>query len=113
MTMRGVGFATGSSSFMAAKPTQPTSPRYRLDAVALTLFAAGLLLFAAVASYRPLSGGANWLGGPGDDAAALLVEPLGWAVAAFLAGWFALVGLLVVNRSPARLAVRVLGWAVL
>jgi len=98
---------------MAARTTQPTAPRYRLDAVALTLFAAGLLLTAAVASYRPLSGGANWLGYPGDDAAALLVDPLGWAVGVFLAGWFVLAGLLVVNRSPVRLAVRAAGWAVL
>jgi S-DNA-T family DNA segregation ATPase FtsK/SpoIIIE len=111
--MRGVTFVTGGVCFMAAKPTQPTSPRYRLDAVALTLFAAGLLLAAAVASCRPLSGGANWLGEPGDDAAALLVEPLGWAATVFLAGWFVLAGLMVANRSPRRLAVRVAGWAVL
>jgi S-DNA-T family DNA segregation ATPase FtsK/SpoIIIE len=111
--MRGVTFATEGSSFMAAKTTQPTSPRYRLDAVALTLFVVGVLLVAAVASYRPLSGSANWLGDIGDDAAALLVEPLGWAAAVFLAGWFVVAGLLVVNRSPARLAARVTGWAVL
>jgi S-DNA-T family DNA segregation ATPase FtsK/SpoIIIE len=98
---------------MPAKSTQPTAPRYRLDAVALTLFAAGMLLVAAIASYRPLTGGANWLGELGDDAAALVVEPLGWAAGVFLTGWFVLAGLMVVDRSPRRLAVRSLGWTTL
>jgi DNA segregation ATPase FtsK/SpoIIIE, S-DNA-T family len=98
---------------MPAKPAPPPLPRFRLDAVALTLFAAGALLTAAVASCRPLTGSANLFGDTGDEAASLLVEPLGWAVGVFLAGWFVLAGLLVVNRSPTRLAVRSLGWAVL
>jgi DNA segregation ATPase FtsK/SpoIIIE, S-DNA-T family len=98
---------------MPAKPDQPTTPRFRLDAVALTLFAAGGLLAVAVGSYRPLAGTENVLGGMGDEAAALLVDPLGWAVAVFLAGWFVLTGLLVVTRSPVRLAARLLGWMVL
>ena len=42
-----------------------------------------------------------------------MVDPLGWAVAVFLAGWFALTGLLVVNRSPRRFGVRFAGWAIL
>jgi S-DNA-T family DNA segregation ATPase FtsK/SpoIIIE len=98
---------------MPAKSVGPTPPRFRLDAVALTLLAAGGLLAAAVATYRPLAGRDNLFGSFGDDAAALLVDPLGWGVAVLLAGWFAVVGLMVVNRSPVRLGVRILGWVVL
>ncbi len=98
---------------MSAKPEEPIAPRFRLDAVALTLFAAGGLLATAVASYRPLSGSENIFGEYGDEAAAMLVDTLGWASVVFLGAWFVLAGLLVVNRSPLRFTVRVLGWAVL
>src|SRR5437868_2075856 len=94
-------------------PKTPPPPRWRLDAVVLTLFAVGGLLAAAVASYRPLSGGSNLLGGYGDDAARLLVDPLGWATVVLLAGWFVVGGLLVVTRSPVRLSLRGGGWLIL
>jgi S-DNA-T family DNA segregation ATPase FtsK/SpoIIIE len=94
-------------------PKSPLPSRWRLDAVALTLFAVGGLLAAAVGSYRPLSGGPNLLGGYGDDVARLLVDPLGWAAVVFLAGWFVVAGLVVVTRSPARLSIRSAGWLVL
>src|SRR5262245_3675284 len=113
MTMRRVRSRPGVPHRMPAKSAQSKPPRYRLDAVALTLFAAGACLTVAVASYRPFAGRPNLLAGPGDEAAAMLVEPLGWAVAVFLAGWFAVAGLLVVNRSPVRVAVRLLGWGLL
>jgi S-DNA-T family DNA segregation ATPase FtsK/SpoIIIE len=92
---------------------KPPAPKRRLDAVALTLFAAGAALAAAVGSCRALAGGPNLLGGPGEFVAELLVEPLGWAAAVFLAAWFVLAGLLVVNRSWGRFAVRAAGWVVL
>ncbi len=98
---------------MPSKPTGATTPSYRLDAVALALLVSGGLLTASVASYRPLTGTDNWLGPVGDDVAVLLVDPLGWGVAVFLAGWFAWTGLFVVNRSPGLLAVRLLGWVLL
>jgi S-DNA-T family DNA segregation ATPase FtsK/SpoIIIE len=89
--------------------------RYRVDAVVITLFAAGLILAAAIASYRPLAvaGSHGFLGALGDDVAALVVEPLGWGAVVFLLGWFAITGLLVVSRSPVRLGTRLSGWAVL
>ena len=80
--------------------------RFRVDAVVLTLFAAGVLLTTAVVTYRPIARAASLFGALGDDVAALLVDPFGWAALAFLAGWFVLTGLLVVNRSPARVGVR-------
>jgi S-DNA-T family DNA segregation ATPase FtsK/SpoIIIE len=92
---------------------KPAPARWRLDAVALTLFAVGAMLAAAVGSSRPLTGGPNLLAGVGEFAAAMLVEPLGWGAVAFLAGWFAVAGLLVVTRSPGRIAVRLVGWVVL
>lgn len=98
---------------MSAKTEEPSAPRFRLDAVALTLFVAGGVLAAAVATYRPLSGTANLFGEFGDRAAAVLVNALGWGAAVFLASWFVLAGLLVVSRSPVRLIVRLTGWAVL
>jgi S-DNA-T family DNA segregation ATPase FtsK/SpoIIIE len=87
--------------------------RYRVDAVVLMLFAAGLILAAAIASYRPLAGSGAFLAALGDDTAALLIDPLGWGVVVFLVGWFAITGLLVVNRSPVRLSARITGWLVL
>jgi S-DNA-T family DNA segregation ATPase FtsK/SpoIIIE len=99
---------------MPAKAVSPPTPRFRLDAVALALFALGGLLTAAIASYRPLTGEqGNLLGPVGSEVAELLMEPLGWAVLVFLAGWFVFTGLLVVTRSPVRLIVRLVGWAVL
>jgi S-DNA-T family DNA segregation ATPase FtsK/SpoIIIE len=98
---------------MPAKSSQPTSPRVRLDAVALTLFAAGVFLSLAIATSNPLTGGANLFGETGESAAGMLVEPLGLAVIVFLAGWFIFVSLLVVNRHPARLTARLLGWVLL
>jgi S-DNA-T family DNA segregation ATPase FtsK/SpoIIIE len=98
---------------MPAKSSQPTSPRFRLDAVALTLFVAGVLLSLAVASSHPMTGSANLFGETGESAAGLLVEPLGWATIVFLLGWFVFAGLLVVSRSPTRLIVRLLGWVLL
>src|SRR5262245_49349164 len=94
-------------------PEKNAPPRWRLDAIALTLFAAGGLLAAAVGTYAPLAGGPNVLGTLGDDLAELVVDPLGWAAVVFLAGWFVLAGLLVLTRNPARLAARFGGWAVL
>ncbi|MBA4186826.1 MAG: DNA translocase FtsK [Planctomycetaceae bacterium] len=99
---------------MSAKSEEPVvAPRFRLDAVALTLFTAGSLLALAVAGYRPLSGNDNLLGSFGDEAAAMLVDALGWATAVFLGAWFVLAGLLVVNRSPVRFTMRLMGWATL
>lgn len=95
-------------------PDKPSPvPRWRLDAVALTLLAAGVALAVAVGSGRPFTGGPNLLGSAGEKVAAFVIDPLGWAAVVFLAGWFAVVGLLVVNRSWPRVAVRVIGWAVL
>lgn len=87
--------------------------RYRVDAVVLTLFAAGLILAAAIASYRPFAGSSTFLASLGDDLATLLVDPLGWGVVVLLVGWFAIIGLLVVNRSPVRFSARITGWLVL
>ena len=97
---------------MPEKPP-PVPPRWRVDAVALTLLAAGGLLAAAVGTRRPPFPGPNLLGGPGDLAAAYLVDPLGWAAGVFLLGWFAVAGLLVVTRSPLRVTARLAGWIIL
>ncbi len=92
------------------EPRSP-QPRWRLDAVALTLLGVGLALAACVATYPPLTGGANPLGPAADDAAAWVVDALGLGAPAFLAGWFALVVLYVARRTWTRLAVRAAGWA--
>jgi len=98
---------------MPAKSTQPTPGRFRLDAVALTLFAVGGVLTAAVGCYTPISGSPNPLGETGDWLAALVIDSLGWAVTVFVAAWFIFAGLLVVTRSPLRIACRFLGWVIL
>src|SRR5579883_515281 len=98
---------------MAEKNTSSLQSRWRFDAVVVTLFALGGLLAAATCSARALSGEPNLFGSWGDRAAALLIEPLGWAAIVLLAGWFTLAGLLVVSRAPGRLLLRFIGWGVL
>src|SRR6266542_6493132 len=98
---------------MAEKKSSSLQSRWRFDAIAVTLFAVWALLAAAVASSRPFAGGSNAFGTWGEQAASWLVEPLGWAAMVLLAGWFALVALLVTSRKPGRLALRLGGWSVL
>jgi S-DNA-T family DNA segregation ATPase FtsK/SpoIIIE len=98
---------------MPAKSAQPTPSRFRLDAVVLTLFGAGGLLTVAIGWSRHISGSSNPFEEVGDWVAALVIDPLGWASILFLAAWFVLTGLLVVTRSPLRITVRFLGWAIL
>ena len=94
-----------------APSLQPPKP-WRADALAVTLFAVGTLLAIAVGSSRALTGGVNPLGVQGEAAAAWLLEPLGWAACVLLLGWFVVAGILVVNRTPGRLALRAFGWCV-
>jgi len=94
-------------------PEIPAPPRWRLDAVALTLLAAGAILAASVGSYSPLSGQDNLLGPAGDQAAAWLVNALGLGSYVLVAGWFAVVGLYVARRTWPRVAARAAGWVVL
>ncbi len=98
---------------MAEKNSPSLPPRWRPDAIAVTLLVAGGLLAVAVASSRALTGETNVFGPWGERAAGPLVEPLGWAALVLLAGWFAVAGLLVVNRKAGRLALRFAGWGVL
>lgn len=97
---------------MAEKNSTPLQPK-RVDAVVVTLVAAGAALAVAVGTSRALTGGANAFGAWGDRAASWLLEPLGWAAVALLAGWFAIAGLLVVTRAPGKLLMRFAGWGVL
>src|SRR5262245_25961660 len=98
---------------MAEKNSTSLRPRWRFDAVAVTLFAAGALMAAAVGSSHALTGGSNVFGPRGDRAAEWLIEPLGLGAIALLTGWFAIATLLVVNRTPWRLLLRLAGWCVL
>jgi S-DNA-T family DNA segregation ATPase FtsK/SpoIIIE len=88
-------------------------PRWRLDAVALILLAAGTALAVCVATYRPLTGLTNPLGPAGDDLAGWLVNALGVGATVLLVGWFALVALYAARRRWPRLLVRAAGWALL
>ncbi|QDU18356.1 DNA translocase FtsK [Urbifossiella limnaea] len=94
-------------------PDSPPTPRWRLDAVVLTLAAVGAALAVAVGSGEALAGGPNVFGAVGDSLAALVVEPLGWAAPVFLAGWFAVAAQLVLTRNPLRVVTRVTGWLIL
>ncbi len=98
---------------MAEKNSSALQPRWRLDAVAVTLLAVGALLAIAVVSSRALTGGPNAFGAWGERAAGWLTEPLGWAAAVLLTGWFAVGGVLVANRKVVPLALRLVGWSVL
>ena len=95
---------------MAEKPTES---RWRLDAVAYTLLGTGAVLAIALGTSRALTGNRNLLDGPGEFIAACVIEPLGWGSLTFLAGWFAVSMLIVVNRSPVRIGMRIAGWFLL
>ncbi len=98
---------------MAEKNSTSALPRWRFDAVAVTLFLSGALLAAALGSARILTGGSNLFGSWGEWLAVLLLEPFGWASFVLLAGWFVLTGLLILTRAPGRLLLRSAGWCVL
>ena len=98
---------------MPEKNVPSLQSRWRLDAIAVTLLAVGGLLTVALASSRALTGEANAFGAWGERAAGLLVEPLGWGAVALLAGWFAVAGVMVANRTAGRVALRLCGWTVL
>ncbi|MCZ2341929.1 MAG: DNA translocase FtsK [Bacteroidales bacterium] len=94
-------------------PASPVGPRWRLDAVALSLFLTAGTLAVAVGTYPPLSGTTNALGPIGDRVAASVLDAIGWAVLAALFGWVMLVGLYVAKGGPLRISIRTIGWCVL
>lgn len=98
---------------MAGKKQTELQPAWRADGVVLVLFACAAVLAVATVSARAISGGPNALGEWGDFAAGSLLEPLGWAAFALLAGWFAFAAHLVFTRSPLKLAQRLSGWLLL
>jgi len=97
--------------------------RRRFDLAAAVLFAALLLTALAVFShdpadtpgnvYPPRPDAANLLGVPGAWLAAALVDALGLAVHALLAGWFVFVLLLLLRRDLVTWSLRLAGWLVL
>ncbi|MFO0848129.1 MAG: DNA translocase FtsK [Gemmataceae bacterium] len=94
-------------------PDTPAPPRWRLDAVAVTLIAAWAAVAGSVLTYPPLTGLAPALGPAGSELAAALVNPLGIGVGVLLLGWAALVARYVAREGWPRLAGRAAGWAVL
>lgn len=72
-------------------PDTPAPPRWRLDAVAVTLIAGWLAVAGSAFTYPPLTGLAPALGPAGSELAGALVNPLGVGVCVLLLGWAALV----------------------
>lgn len=89
-------------------------PRFRIDAVALTLALAGGVGGVAVVGYRPLTGLANNpLGPSGDTLAAVLANAVGIGVCVLFVGFFVLLAMYVAKRGWLRIAVRAMGWLLL
>ena len=93
--------------------TAPARTRYRLDAVALTAYAALAVLAAAAASYPPLSRLPNVVGPAAEDLARPLADALGYGVLTLGVGLFAAVTLYVVRCPWWKLGGRVVGWSLL
>ena len=93
--------------------TPPARTRFRLDAVALSAYAALAVLAVAVASHTPLSGLPNRVGPAADDVARPVVNALGIAVLTVGIGLFAVVTLYVLRCPWWKLGVRTAGWSVL
>jgi S-DNA-T family DNA segregation ATPase FtsK/SpoIIIE len=91
----------------------PCRPRWRLDAVALTSFAAATVLAAALATHPPLTGFASGISPAVDRLGGRVTNALGFAAVVGLAGWCVVTVLYVARRGWGRLAVRSLGWIVL
>jgi S-DNA-T family DNA segregation ATPase FtsK/SpoIIIE len=98
-----------------------TPPRSRLDIAAGTFLLLGFLAALSVFSYDPADPPSariypphdkprNLLGAPGAWLAQMLHETLGIAVYGLLAGWFVLVILLLLRRSPVQWSLRLVGW---
>jgi S-DNA-T family DNA segregation ATPase FtsK/SpoIIIE len=85
----------------------------RLDGVALALLVVAVTLTVAVASSRAFTGGSNFAGVWGELVASWLIEPLGWAACALLAGWYVVVAQLIFARNTKRIVVKTLGWCLL
>jgi len=95
-------------------PETPAPPdRWRLDAVALTLLTAGVILAAGIGSYTPISGRENLLGPAGDEAAAWLVNSVGLGALTLVLGWLTVIALYIARRSWQRIAIRAVGWLIL
>jgi S-DNA-T family DNA segregation ATPase FtsK/SpoIIIE len=95
------------------RATPPARTRFRLDAVALSAYAALTVLAVAVASYTPLSGLLNRVGPAADDVARPLVNALGTAVLTLGVALFVIVSLYVLRCPWWKLGVRTAGWTVL
>jgi S-DNA-T family DNA segregation ATPase FtsK/SpoIIIE len=91
----------------------PVPARWRLDAVALTAFAAAAALGTALATHPPLAGLEPPFGSEVDQLAGQIASALGFAAFVGLTGWVVVAGLYVAHRGWGRLAVRALGWLVL
>ncbi|MGL6097701.1 MAG: DNA translocase FtsK [Fimbriiglobus sp.] len=100
-------------------PESPASPPaamlppvpWRLDAVALGLFAAGVGVAGCVAAR--FTDTPNPTGFPGERVAAAVTDAVGVGAGVLATGWCVGIGLYVANRSRTRLAVRAAGWGVL
>ena len=92
---------------MPTDPAPVPPPRWRIDAVAVSLGSLGILLALGLVTSP------NWFGAWGDWFAGRLLDALGLGVGVLLAGWFTSVGLYVARRSWLRLGIRALGWVIL
>lgn len=88
-------------------------PRWRLDAVALTVGLVGLAITACVITYQPATGVPNQFGPASDQVAAPLVNAIGGGVVALIVGGFVVLALYVAKRSWWQLSMRASGWTVL
>lgn len=92
---------------------RPLPSRWRLDAVAWTLYSFTLALGAGLALSRPLTGRDHPVGPAGDDLAIPLWNALGFGLIPAVLSGFVLTTLYVLRRSWTRLLVRASGWVVL
>jgi S-DNA-T family DNA segregation ATPase FtsK/SpoIIIE len=89
------------------------TPRFRLDAVALSLYLSLAAVAGAVVGHHPWVGRPHPAGAAADEVAALVVQPLGVAVGGFLAGGVAIVTGYVGRRRWPTLVARAAGWTLL
>src|SRR5262249_55065004 len=93
----------------------PTPPNIRIDLVAFTLLAAGLLVAVSLFSADAVADAttANLLGPAGAWVARELTDALGAAVYVLLGAWFVLVVLLFLRNSWLIWSIRLVGWTLL
>jgi DNA segregation ATPase FtsK/SpoIIIE, S-DNA-T family len=91
-------------------PMPDAKPRWRLDAVAWTLLAMGVVLAIAIGTHPPLTAQAPAFGPDSTAAVSAFANAIGYAAFVFVVGWFFIAFAYIARRGWPRMFIRTVGW---